>query len=199
MFLIIYIINIMINTSSIICNKHDITLQVDKNNKIYSLKFDTNISNKFDCNQLFSFNFYNLLKTLNKDLIEDLIIIDTQDDNVKNILFKFNNLGKNMDMSPQYMIIQTTITKNNNNNIFTSYDISLNNNQINNYNLSDYDKLYCEFANLNIIRIDDNVYFNYKFKISLTDSLPIYIENIMGMMMKKIFYNIKLFIEKISN
>ena len=73
------------------------------------------------------------------------------------------------------------------------------NNQINNYNLSDYDKLYCEFANLNIDLIDENIYFNYKFKISLTDSLPIYIENIMGMMMKKIFYNIKLFIEKISN
>tara|TARA_Y100000591_G_scaffold149662_1_gene128577 strand:- start:8511 stop:9074 length:564 start_codon:yes stop_codon:yes gene_type:complete len=187
----------MINTSSIICNKHDITLQVNKNKKIYSLKFDINISNKFDSNQLFSFNFYNLLKTLNKDLIEDLILIDTEYENIKNILFKFNNLGKELDMSSQYMIIQTTINNNNNTVLFSSCDISLNNDEINYYKLNDYDKLFCDFANLNINIIDNKLYFNYIFKISLADILPIYIENIMGVMMKKIFYNIKQFIEKI--
>lgn len=188
----------MINTSSIICNKHDITLQIDKNNKIYSIYFDINISNKFDNNQLFSFNFYNLLKTLNKDLIEDLIIIDTEYENTKNILFKFNNLGKELDMSPQYMIIQTTINNINNHNItFSSYDISLNDNQINYYKLNEYEKLFCNFAKININIVNKKLSFNYSFKISLTDILPIYIENIMGIMMKKICYNIKQFIEKI--
>jgi hypothetical protein len=38
---------------------------------------------------------------------------------------------------------------------------------------------------------------SYIFKLELSHSLPIYMENIMGLIMKKVFLNLKQFIELI--
>ena len=43
-----------------------------------------------------------------------------------------------------------------------------------------------------------NVPFECIFKISIDDDLPIYMKDFMGMLIKKLFLNVKVFIEKIE-
>ena len=50
--------------------------------------------------------------------------------------------------------------------------------------------------NLNkLIDID----FKFDFQILIGDDLPIYMENFVGLMFKKIFYNLKKFIDNLNN
>ena len=50
--------------------------------------------------------------------------------------------------------------------------------------------------NLNkLIDID----FKFDFQILIGDDLPIYMENFVGLMFKKIFYNLKQFIDNLNN
>ena len=46
----------------------------------------------------------------------------------------------------------------------------------------------------NLINID----FSLDFIISIQDQLPIYMENLIGVMFKKIFYNVKQFIDNLN-
>ena len=41
--------------------------------------------------------------------------------------------------------------------------------------------------------------FSIDFIISIEDQLPIYMENLIGLMIKKIFYNLKQFIDNLNN
>ena len=45
---------------------------------------------------------------------------------------------------------------------------------------------------------NSDIKIHYLFKITQSETLPIYLENMVGLMMKKIFYNIKQFIEKME-
>ena len=38
----------------------------------------------------------------------------------------------------------------------------------------------------------------YEFNIEFDENIPIYMENMFGLLMKKIFYNLKIFIENIQ-
>ena len=44
----------------------------------------------------------------------------------------------------------------------------------------------------------NEVKVNYEFKMDINEELPIYMENIFGLMMKKIFINFKSFIENVN-
>ena len=54
----------------------------------------------------------------------------------------------------------------------------------------------CNFAKLTVITIKDKIRLNYLFSIDIKEDLPIYMENMIGLMMKKIFYNLKLVLDK---
>jgi uncharacterized protein YbcI len=44
-----------------------------------------------------------------------------------------------------------------------------------------------------------DVDYSIEFIISIEDQLPIYMENLIGLMIKKIFYNLKQFIDNLNN
>jgi len=44
-----------------------------------------------------------------------------------------------------------------------------------------------------------NINFEFDFQILISDDLPLYMENLIGLMFKKIFYNLKQFIDKLNN
>ena len=50
------------------------------------------------------------------------------------------------------------------------------------------------------IALDTNHHANvsYNFNLNLHEDLPIYMKDLPGLMMKKIFYNLKLFIENLK-
>ena len=45
---------------------------------------------------------------------------------------------------------------------------------------------------------DINISMTYNFLIHMKEELPQYMENMVGLMMKKIFYNVKKFVDKIE-
>ena len=52
---------------------------------------------------------------------------------------------------------------------------------------------------LNITLEEDNkMNLTYEFNIEFDENIPIYMENMFGLLMKKIFYNLKIFIENIQ-
>ena len=133
------------------------------------------------------------MEKLNPGLIDEINILNKISDNEYIILFKLAHFAEELGIKQKYMtikIIKNTINKTKTE--FKSESIDLNSEEIIYYNLQKLDKLECHFANL-VISFGDNININYLFKIINNDT-PIYMENLIGLIMKKIFYNIKQFI-----
>jgi hypothetical protein len=65
--------------------------------------------------------------------------------------------------------------------------------------LKNYDKVVNTISSM-VVNFESyhKININYIFKLELSHSLPIYMENIMGLIMKKVFLNLKQFIEMIQ-
>ena len=44
-----------------------------------------------------------------------------------------------------------------------------------------------------------NIDFEMDFQILISDKLPIYMENMIGLLIKKMFYNVKQFVDNLNN
>jgi hypothetical protein len=64
--------------------------------------------------------------------------------------------------------------------------------------LKNYDKVVNALSSM-VVNFESchKINISYIFKLDLSHSLPIYMENIMGLIMKKVFLNLKQFIELI--
>ena len=185
---------------TLVCNKQDILLEVDKANQIYSLNFDLCDKKKLNIDNFLSFKIYELLEKLNPDLIEKIEILNIISENEAEVLFKFKHMAKEIGIKQKYMILNTKKSISHDKKIieFKSKSINIKHDDVYLYKLEKFDRLYCDFANLHI-SIDDNIVkIHYLFKITQIEKLPIYMENLIGLMMKKIFYNVKQFIEKMN-
>jgi hypothetical protein len=92
------------------------------------------------------------------------------------------------------MYIKTVADIKNEKHIYTSYDIDYPNME----ELSKYEKVKNTISTM-IINFESNykININYIFKFDLVHSLPIYMENILGLTMKKMFLSLKNFIEMV--
>ncbi len=177
----------------IICNKHDIILKRLSPN-YFSINFSCHNEN-YDLSKLVDFNLYTLMAKLNTDLIDKIKIYkaDDKDINSRKILFLFKSLGKELGLSPKYMHLSTKYIKCDNKIVFNSVSIPKKNSS--KYNK--YEKLTCNHSELAIIIENQHVLnVEYNFNIDLHEDLPIYMENMIGILMKKVFYRLKIFIEK---
>ena len=186
-----------------ICDKQELLLEYDKNLNIYSLLFNIkNINNNNTNKILSSNNIYKILKELNEDIIEDIIEIYCNN-NENTILFIFKLIGGEAGLKQKYMFLNNYKSIESNRYIFNSKSISketlLEKNILNEtiFNkISKLQEITCEFATLNIDFNDNNlIKMHYIFKIILMDSLPSYLNNITGLLMKKVFLRLKNYIE----
>jgi len=178
--------------NSIVCNKHDIILRKIQNGKNYSLDF--NLKNpKIKLQNIINFKLYDLIAELNKDVVEKIEIINNVSDNIIDILFIFKRFGKELGISQKYMVIRSTSEQDTTQKRFLSHSIP--------YHIdiphcqkieSNYSNLFVDFAT------DHEIHIKYEFNMELQEELPSYMENIVGFLMKKIFYRVKLFIENIE-
>ena len=134
-------------------------------------------------------------------------------------------IAKEIGIKQKYILFRNKRTIDLHNNIihFSNYDITkidhnLTESYLNVLNLTDkYEAIEYNYGSINIHINNANLYdilnsekdefanFKYdlkinlnivnNFQISIKDDLPIYMENIMGLMFKKIFYNLKKFVE----
>lgn len=189
-----------------VCNKGDMLLEVDKNTREYKLTYKMKDLKRLSIEDFLSFKIYDLIKRLNPDLIEDIQIIKIYSEDEIDVFFKFKNIAKQIGMQQRCMILKSirTIDNSDPNNIkleFNSNSINKEDTEssfFNNIDLKKYSILDCKFANTYITIQDINISMTYNFLIHMKEELPQYMENMVGLMMKKIFYNVKKFVDKIE-
>ena len=198
------------------------------NKKAYNLKYDFNKlnSSKVNINALLGTGIYELLENINKDLIEKIYILNILNENETDICILLNHIAKEIGIKQKYILFRTTRGFNHNNGtiVFYNKDISIINPELKdiylnkiNINKNKYDPLIfnngktiitlnnLEFNDLNKIKNNENINkildinFNLDFQILINDDLPLYMENLIGLMFKKIFYNLKQFVDSLNN
>ena len=123
------------------------------------------------------------------------------------VFFKFKNIAKELGMQQRCMLLKTVRIIDNADPIKIKVEFrarSLNPDEIDEQfsqanNLKKYSVLDCKFANTYITIQDINIDMKYNFLIHMKEELPQYMENMIGLMMKKIFYNVKKFVDKIED
>lgn len=176
----------------LVCNKENMILKTNKDDNIFILDFEM-INKNFDLNQLMDFKIYELIQQLNEDLIEEIKILKQDNENIIDILFVFKRFGKSAGIPQKYLVLKTFRKKMENLILFKSEDCPYELNEMKNHTAQ---RMKCNFAQLTIIPYNEKLRMNYKFSIDMKEDLPIYMENLLGLMMKKIFYRLKIFIEK---
>ena len=182
-----------IESHKTLCSKHNVDLiSINGENK-YRISFSCSNYN-YDLSKLLNFNLYKLLGELNLDLIEKIDVQPGQSENNKNILFLFKPLGQELGMLNKYLYINTQQSIHDNKIEFTSADGGVPT-QI----PDKYEKIYCHYSNLSVLVNDiHNISVTYDFHIQLNEDLPKYMEHLIGYLMKKVLYRLKIFIEKMD-
>ena len=212
--------------NTLVCNKGDMLLNsyLKDNIKTYKLSFSINNidSSKLNLTNFLSHNIWELLDKINPDLIEKIHILKIYNDDAADILLILKHIAKEVGIKQKYIIFYTkrTIDYQNNTLFFTNQDINLiDENLVKEYlesidlDKNKYESILYKFGtikisltNTSILELSDenntnkivNTDFETHFQLIMKDKLPIYMENLIGLMIKKIFYNLKVFIDNLK-
>ena len=200
----------------------------ENNKKAYSLlcNFDNINTCNVNVNALLSSEIYNLLEKINPELIERIYILKQLNENETDICMLFKPIAKELGIKQKYILFRTSkfLDIKNKKIIFDNKDLSLINKVLTkqyidsiNLNLNKYEPILFNFGkttiNLNkithdeISKINNNetikkvltINFQIDFQLLIKDELPIYMQDLTGLMLKKLFYNLKQFIDKLNN
>ena len=194
----------------LICSKGDILLSEIKNfsfnKRSYNLAFtipniDTTLINVAS---LTGFEIYDLLEEQNKELIEKIMILN-KTENEATLCILISHIAKEIGIKQKYMLFSSTKILNRFNNSVTFYNKDLNliseqlkQDYLTQLNLinSNYEPLIYNYGKTQIHVQEGenervNVKFNIDFQVTIDDDLPLYMENLVGLMFKKMFYNLK--------
>jgi hypothetical protein len=178
-----------------VCLKENVHLKRDKKSEIYSLQFYLD-NPKYNLYNIINLNMYNLLYELNQDNFEKIEIKNWLSNSEVDVLFLFKQFGKDLGIKPKYMYIRATEIVENGKKTYNGYDIE--------YpypdELTNYEKVTTRISTM-VVNFESNhkININYLFKLDLAHSLPIYMENVLGLIMKKMFLHLKQFIETINH
>lgn len=176
----------------LVCNKQNMPLKLNKEENTYMLDFEVDNKN-FDLDKLMDFKIYDLIKQVNQDIIEDIKIISQIGEDEIEILFIFKRFGKNAGIPQKYLILNTVRQKTDNLILFTSKDSEIKN--IEYLKNHEAERMKCNLAKLTVLPFKNKIRLNYLFSIDIKEDLPLYMENMIGLLMKKIFYNLKLVLD----
>ena len=199
----------------LICGKGDMLLSEIKssnfNKRSYNLAFTIQLPNSTNATNananiasLTGFEIYDLLEQQNKELIEKIMILN-KTENEATICILLNHIAKEVGIKQKYMLFSSTKILNRFNNSVTFYNKDLNliseqlkQDYLTQLNLinSNYEPLIYNYGKTQIHVQEGenecvNVKFNIDFQVTINDDLPLYMENLVGLMIKKMFYNLK--------
>ena len=86
----------MSDNYNIICDKQNIILKKNKENKNFLLEL-TLVNNNIDIKKIINFKIYELMSELNKDIIEKILIEDTELEDKKKYCSFLNIFVKNLE------------------------------------------------------------------------------------------------------
>jgi hypothetical protein len=208
----------------LICSKGNMLLSEIKipnsTNKAYNLQFEFNNLNtsKVNVDTLLSTAIYDLLEKVNVELIEKIYILDTINNYETDVCILLKQIAKEVGIKQKYVLFRTTKYSNNLNKSITFYNKDLiyeHKHLIDAYlksinlDAEKYEAMTFNFGKTYITLNDElkqdeiekliNVKFSIDFQLTITDDLPIYMNNLIGLMFKKMFYNLKMFIYNLNS
>ena len=182
-------------------------LEVDKLSGEFRLTYNMTDLRRLNIHEFLSFKVYDLIKRLNPDLIDDIQIIKEHSDEEIDVFFKFKNMAKELGMRQRCMLLKTIRTTDDSDPmdikvVFKARSLTAGEIQELAFPekniLNQYSVLTCEFADTYIQIQGSDIKMRYNFLIRMQEELPQYMENMIGLMMKKIFYNVKRFVDRLE-
>jgi hypothetical protein len=147
---------------------------------------------------LINFKLYELIFKLNNDIIEDVAITHEIDDEHINMIIKLKAIGQEFGLPKRYCFININKTVDTNLTKFTSNTINIDNDTIDKYKClgeeikNTSSNMYVELLN------DHKAKINFTLFINSDEDIPGFIENMISLLLKKIFLRVKSFIENIK-
>jgi hypothetical protein len=191
-----------------VCNKDQVSLYKDVINtadKTYKIVFNAR-NDGFPIYTMVGFKMYTLLYEFNRDIIHSFKVIKENEKSIE-MVFLFKSVGKEFGLAPKFM---HTITKAecmpqpHSCYVFNSVDVH-NENDDNISIPKKYERLHTNDSVLTIQFISNNeLHFDFTFSLKENDNgnqneknePPIYMENSVALMIKKMFCRLKVFTEK---
>jgi len=182
---------------------------------------------KVNIKALLSPSIYELIEQVTPDLVEKIYILNVLNENDTDVCLLLKSFGKEVGIKQKYMMFRTSRTINffSNTIHFYNKDITLIDPSkvllkkylkhiqldTNKYEpiIFNYGKTLINLHNLEnqeLLRLNNeqpltsliDINFCIDFIATIEDDLPIYMQNIIGLMFKKIFYNLKQFIDNLN-
>ena len=198
----------------------------ENNQKAYTMTYTLKSidSSKININSLVGPEIYELMERINPELIEKIYILNKISEIDTDILILLKPIAKELGMKQKFVLFRTSKQVTNTNTIiFYNRDLSLIDNELYTSYLNqtglnlvtyepmifNYGKTVIQFNNIEfdgikkILNHESNGYivdleFSIAFQLLIKDDLPIYMEHFIGLMFKKLFYNLKQFIDKLN-
>jgi len=183
-------------SDNIICSKENIILSKNENENYILRLHSTN--NKINFRSIINFNIYKILGQVNPKNIESCEMIEQLDSNKARFLFKFKALGIDIGIPKKYMYVETTCNQLSDNEIEYSSTNITSTKKIKHL-IKGYEMITSNYSKLRITLMDtQSISVLYEFNIDIHESLPRFAQNLIGLLMKKMFLNLKIFIENIQ-
>ena len=207
----------------LLCNKGNILLNEIKipstNASIFNLQFELNNldTSKVNIDLLLTPQLYNLIEKVNVDLIDKIYILnclETSNNQETDICIVLKQIAKEVGLKQKYILFRSTkyLNKLNSNITYYNKDLIYEHKELipaylKSLNLDNdkYEALTFTFGKTIITLSNDideiliNLKFSIDFQITMTDDIPKYMTNFIGLMFKKMFYNVKLFIDNLNS
>lgn len=180
--------------TKVICDKHDIILKKDKKNKIFSIDMEIKNPNII-LPEVLQIKLYDVLAKINSKYIEKMELVKEQGNRVEFLLL-LKQVGKDMGLPAKYMYFEMIHERPSENKIIYRTKSIPHDGP----SPEGYDLMYSEYGFMSIhVITPHHVKLYYEINMDIEDDVPIYMENIVGMMIKKVFFNFKQFIENSHN
>lgn len=189
------------STTKVVCNKEDVVLIKNDDNSNYRIIFNAHNSN-FPIKAIVGLKLYTLLYELNRDIIHTFKIVKEDDSTIETLLL-FKPFGKDFGISPKCMHTTSAMSYDTGSNaccIFDSVDVVVDAGIVN--IPKKYERIQTTHSKLIVyILSEHDLQFDFTFHLNEDASLeesPIYMENSVALMIKKMFCRLKVFTERMS-
>ena len=180
------------NSDKIICSKNNIILKRLLDNT-FSIDLQICNNNSFDMKSIINYKLFNLIGIVNKDIIEKSEIVNQVSDKEIDILYIFKRFGADLGISKKYCFLNTIIE------YIDDNQITIQSKSIPYIENIKESPIICTDAKLYVTNLNkSNINIHYEFNINIDEEIPTFMQNMLGLLMKKILNNLKLFIENIN-
>lgn len=206
------IISSEFSNSKIVCNKEGVILLRDErrensNKNSYRIIFNAHNPN-FPIHSIVGLKLYTLLYELNRDIIHTFKVINETETTIETVTL-FKPFGRDFGLSPKAMHTASTMHLEPGACTFNSVDVQLDNaNNALNHIPKKYERIQSTHSKMIVYFLSANdLHFDFTFELSDDDGdqeeeggsrCPIYMENSVALMIKKMFCRLKGFAERMA-